>query len=40
MQMPDPRDRRPTLTFDESKIRLYRIVGAVFMDTAPLASGG
>jgi hypothetical protein len=39
-QMPDPRDSRPTLTFDESKVRLYRIVGAVFTDMAPPAGGG
>lgn len=39
-QMPDPRDSRPTLTFDESKIRLYRIVGAVFTDMAPPTGGG
>ncbi|EGD59852.1 hypothetical protein Y88_2291 [Novosphingobium nitrogenifigens DSM 19370] len=39
-QMPDPRNSRPTLTFDESKIRLYRIVGAVFTNMAPPAGGG
>lgn len=39
-QMPDPRDSRPTLTFDETKIRLYRIVGAIFTDMAPPAGGG
>lgn len=39
-QMPDPRNSRPTLTFDESNIRLYRIVGAVFTDMAPPTGGG
>lgn len=39
-QMPDPRTRRPTLTFDESRLRLYRIVGAVFTDMPPPTGGG
>jgi hypothetical protein len=34
-QMPDPRESHPTLTLDENKMRLYRIVGAVFTDMAP-----
>lgn len=39
-QMPDPRDSRPTLTFDESKVRLHRIVGAMFSDMPPPDGGG
>lgn len=39
-QMPDPRVRRPTVTFDDNKVRLYRIVGAIFTDMAPPAGGG
>ena len=38
-QMPDPRARRPTLTFDESKLRLHRIVGAIFTDMPPPTGG-
>ncbi|OEC93385.1 AAA family ATPase [Rhizobium sp. YK2] len=38
-QMPDPRVRRPTLTFDESQIRLHRIVGAIFSDMPPPPGG-
>lgn len=39
-QMPDPRTPRPTMTYDESKVRLYRIVGAIFTDMPPPAGGG
>ncbi|MGC2778192.1 MAG: AAA family ATPase [Bradyrhizobium sp.] len=39
-QMPDPRIARPTMTFDESKVRLHRIVGAIFTDMAPPNGGG
>ena len=39
-QMPDPRTPRPTMTYDESKVRLHRIVGAIFTNMAPLAGGG
>lgn len=38
-QMPDPRIPRPTLTFDESQIRLHRIVGAIFSDMPPPPGG-
>jgi len=38
-QLPDPRKPRPSLTFDESKLRLHRIVGAVFTDMPPPAGG-
>lgn len=39
-QMPDPRRRRPTMTYDESKVRLHRIVGAVFTSMPPPVGGG
>lgn len=39
-QMPDPRDRRPTLTHDESKVRLHRIVGAIFTAMPPPIGSG
>lgn len=39
-QMPDPRTSRPTVTFDESKVYLHRVVGAIFTDMAPPAGGG
>jgi hypothetical protein len=39
-QIPDPRHRRPTMTYDESKVRLHRIVGAVFTDMPPPVGGG
>lgn len=39
-QMPDPRTRRPTTTCDESKVRLYRVVGAIFTDMPPPAGAG
>ncbi|WP_271619429.1 hypothetical protein [Bradyrhizobium sp. CCBAU 51745] len=39
-QMPDPRILRPTLTFDESKLRLHRIVGAIFTDMPPPVGAG
>lgn len=39
-QIPDPRISRPTLTFDESNLRLHRIVGAILTDMAPPAGGG
>ncbi|WP_438382544.1 AAA family ATPase [Asaia sp. BMEF1] len=38
-QMPDPRVPRPTMTYDESKVRLYRIVGAIFTDMPPPLTG-
>ncbi|WP_102958599.1 ATP-binding protein [Mangrovicella endophytica] len=34
-QMPDPRRSRATMTFDDSKVRLHRVVGAVFTDMPP-----
>lgn len=39
-QTPDPRIPRPTMTYDESKVRLYRIVGAIFSDMPPPPVGG
>ena len=39
-QTPDPRIPRPTMTYDESKARLYRIVGAIFTDMPPPRTGG
>ena len=39
-QMPDPRHRRPTMTYDESKVRLHRIVGAIFTAMPPPTGGG
>lgn len=39
-QMPDPRSPRPTMTYDESKVRLYRIVGTLFSDIPPPVGGG
>ncbi|MCH2239544.1 MAG: ATP-binding protein [Blastomonas sp.] len=39
-QTPDPRTPRPTMTYDESKVRLYRIVGAIFTDMPPPVGGG
>lgn len=39
-QTPDPRIPRPTMTYDESKIRLFRIVGAIFTEMAPPSGGG
>ncbi|MCP3054999.1 ATP-binding protein [Aurantimonas marianensis] len=39
-QMPDPRHRRPTMTYDESKVRLHRIVGAIFTAMPPPVGGG
>ena len=39
-QTPDPRTPRPTMAYDESKVRLYRIVGAIFSDMPPPATGG
>lgn len=39
-QMPDPRTSRPTLGFDESKVRLFRIVGAIFSDMPPPVGSG
>lgn len=39
-QTPDPRIPRPTMTYDESKVRLFRIVGAIFTDMAPPSGGG
>ena len=39
-QMPDPRTRRPTMTYDESKVRLHRIVGAIFTTmSSPTGNG-
>ncbi len=39
-QTPDPRTPRPTLAYDESKVRLFRIVGAIFTNMAPPSGGG
>jgi hypothetical protein len=39
-QTPDPRTPRPTMTYDESKVRLYRVVGAIFTDMPPPVGGG
>ena len=39
-QTPDPRSPRPTMTYDESKVRLFRILGAIFTDMAPPSGGG
>lgn len=36
-QMPDPRARRPTVTCDESKVRLHRVAGAIFTAMPPPA---
>lgn len=38
-QLPDPRKPRPSLTFDESKLRLHRIIGAIFTDMPPPVGG-
>ena len=38
-QLPDPRKPRPSLTFDENKLRLHRIVGTIFTDMPPPAGG-
>ena len=38
-QMPDPRQSRKSLIFDDSKVKLYRIVGAIF-STMPPPQGG
>ena len=37
--MPDPRQTRKSLIFDESKVKLHRIVGAIF-STMPPPRGG
>lgn len=34
-QMPDPRQSRRSLSFDESKVRLHKVVGAIFSHMAP-----
>ncbi len=39
-QMLDPRTRRPTMTCDDSKVRLHRIVGAIFTTMSSPAGGG
>ena len=39
-QIPDPRHRRPTMTYDESKVRLHRVVGAIFTAMPPPVGGG
>lgn len=39
-QMPDPRNSRATMTYDDSAVRLYRIVGAIFTDMAPPSGKG
>lgn len=39
-QMPDPRHRRPTMTYDESKVRLHRVVGAIFSSMPPPVGRG
>ncbi len=36
-EMPDPRTRRKTLTFDPSKLLVFKIVGVVFSDMPPPA---
>ncbi len=38
-QSPDPRKPRPSLTFDESKLRLHRIIGAIFTNMPPPVGG-
>jgi hypothetical protein len=38
-QMPDPRNNRPTMTFDPDKVKLHRIAGAIFTDIPPPAGG-
>jgi hypothetical protein len=38
-QMPDPRQSRKSLIFDDSKVKLHRIVGAIF-STMPPPRGG
>ncbi|QWK81534.1 AAA family ATPase [Ochrobactrum sp. BTU1] len=38
-QMPDPRQSRKSLIFDDSKVKLHRIVGAIF-STMPPPKGG
>ena len=39
-QTPDPRNPCPTMTYDDSKVRLHRIVGAIFSDMPPPTTGG
>jgi energy-coupling factor transporter ATP-binding protein EcfA2 len=39
-QMPDPRTPRPTMTYDESKVRLHKIVGTILTDMPPPHGGG
>ncbi|MEL6226880.1 MAG: hypothetical protein AAFR01_07660, partial [Pseudomonadota bacterium] len=39
-QMPDPRHRRPTMTYDESKVRLHQIVGVIFTAMPPPVGRG
>lgn len=39
-QMPDPRHRRPTMTYDESKVRLHRIVGVILTAMPPPVGRG
>jgi hypothetical protein len=39
-QTPDPRNPHPTMAYDESKVRLYRIVGAIFTEMPPPPTGG
>jgi len=34
-QMPDPRQSRRSLSFDESKVRLHKVVGAIFSHMPP-----
>ena len=39
-QIPDPRIPRPTMTYEESKVRLHRVVGAIFTDMPPPPAAG
>jgi hypothetical protein len=39
-EMPDPRNSRPTMTCDENRVHLHRIVGAIFTDMPPPPGGG
>ena len=38
--IPDPRKRRPTMTFDDNAVRLHRVVGAIFTTMPPPDGGG
>lgn len=39
-QTPDPRTPRPTMTYDDNKVRLHRIVGVLFTEMPPPSGGG